>query len=172
MLPRVNGFARYDWNSPTTLYAGRPNWTVGVMASWSIFGGGSELADAAGASARARSARAGAEGAEAQAQLEIDAASRAVTVAMQRLELAAASAAQSREAHRLVDKRYTGGLATIAERLSAEATATGAALAHAAARYAVIDAVAQHRRAIGADPGALARLDTDRPNATTSGELR
>ena len=172
MLPRVNGFARYDWNSPTTLYAGRPNWTVGVMASWSLFGGGSELADAAGASARARSARAGAEGAEAQAQLEIDAASRAVTVAMQRLELAAASAAQSREAHRLVDKRYTGGLATIAERLSAEATATGAALAHAAARYAVIDAVAQHRRAIGADPGALARLDTDRPNATTSGELR
>ncbi|MEN9510095.1 MAG: hypothetical protein RLZZ621_2658 [Gemmatimonadota bacterium] len=172
MLPRVNGFARYDWNSPTTLYAGRPNWTVGVMASWSLFGGGSELADAAGASARARSARAGAEGAEAQAQLEIDAASRAVTVALQRLELAAASAAQSREAHRLVDKRYTGGLATIAERLSAEATATGAALAHAAARYAVIDAVAQHRRAIGADPGALARLDTDRPNATTSGELR
>lgn len=172
MLPRVNGFARYDWNSPATLYAGRPNWTVGVMASWSLFGGGSELADAAGAAARSRSARAGAEGAEAQAQVEIDASARAVAVALQRLELASTSSAQSREAHRLVEKRYAGGLATIAELLGAEATATGAALAHAAARYAVIDAVTQHRRAIGADPGALARLDTDAPLVTTSGELR
>lgn len=172
ILPRVNGFARYDWNSPATLYAGRPNWTVGVMASWSLFGGGSELADAAGASARARSARAGAEGAEAHARVEIDAATRAVTVALQRLELAAASAAQSREAHRLVEKRYAGELATIAELLGAEATATGAALAHAAARYTAIDAIAQHRRAIGADPGVLARLETADSHVTTSGELR
>lgn len=172
MLPRVNGFARYDWNSPATLYAGRPNWTVGVMASWSLFGGGSEVADVAGAAARARSARAGAEGAEAQAQVEIDVAARALAVALQRLDLAATSAAQSREAHRLVEKRYVGGLATIAELLGAEATATGAALAHAAARYAVIDAVAQHRRAIGADPGAIARLDTDASSLSTSGALR
>ena len=77
-----------------------------------------------------------------------------------------------REAHRLVEKRYVGGLATIAELLGAEATATGAALAHAAARYAVIDAVAQHRRAIGADPGAIARLDTDASSLSTSGALR
>jgi len=105
LLPRVNGFARYDYNSPTTLYGGRPNWTVGVMGSWSLFGGASELADVAGASARARSARAG------------------------------------------------------DELLGAETAATGAALAEAAARYTFIDALAQHRRAIGADPGALAQLD-------------
>jgi outer membrane protein TolC len=172
MLPRVNGFARYDWNSPATLYAGRPNWTVGVMASWSLFGGGSEVADVVGAAARARSARAGAEGAEAQAQVEIDVTARVLAVALQRLDLAATSAAQSREAHRLVEKRYVGGLATIAELLGAEATATGAALAHAAARYAVIDAVAQHRRAIGADPGAIARLDTDASSLSMSGALR
>ena len=65
------------------------------------------------------------------------------------LDLAALSAEQSREAWRLVEKRYAGGLATIAELLGAESSATGARLAHAAARYALIDALANHRRAIG-----------------------
>jgi outer membrane protein TolC len=82
-----------------------------------------------------------------------------VTLALQRLDLATMAAAQSREAHRLVEKRYGGGLATVAELLGAETAATGAALAEAAARYTLIDALAQHRRAIGADPGALAQLD-------------
>ncbi|MCE2954437.1 MAG: TolC family protein [Gemmatimonas sp.] len=159
LLPRVNGFARYDYNSPTTLYGGRPNWTVGVMGSWSLFGGASELADVAGASARARSARAGEEAAQVNARVETEAAARGVTLALQRLDLATMAAAQSREAHRLVEKRYGGGLATVAELLGAETAATGAALAEAAARYTFIDALAQHRRAIGADPGALAQLD-------------
>jgi outer membrane protein TolC len=159
LLPRVNGFARYDYNSPTALYAGKPNWTVGLMGSWSLFGGANELADVAGASARARSAKAGEEAAQANARVEADAAARAVTLASQRLDLAITAVAQSREAHRLVEKRYTGGLATIAELLGAETAATGAALAESAARYTLIDALAQHRRALGADPGALAQLE-------------
>lgn len=163
LLPRVNGFARYDYNSPATLYAGKPNWTVGVMGSWSLFGGASELADVAGASARARGARAGEEAAKVNARVEADAAARSVVLALQRLDIATSAATQSTEAHRLVEKRYAGGLATVAELLGAESAATGAALAQAAARYALIDALAQHRRAIGADPGALAQLD-----ATTS----
>ena len=170
LLPRVNGFARYDYNSPTTLYGGRPNWTVGVMGSWSLFGGASELADVAGASARARSARAGEEAAQVNARVETEAAARGVTLALQRLDLATMAAAQSREAHRLVEKRYGGGLATVAELLGAETAATGAALAEAAARYTFIDALAQHRRAIGADPGALAQLDGR--NAASTNDVR
>ncbi|MEQ1693453.1 MAG: TolC family protein [Gemmatimonas sp.] len=162
LLPRINSFARYDWNNPTAFYSGRKNWTVGVMASWSLFGGGSELADLAGATAREASATAGLEAGIAQAQLDADVARRAVTVAMQRLDLANSAAEQSREAHRLVDKRYAGGLATIAELLGAESLATGAALAHAAARFVLIDAIATHRRAIGADPAELALLDAAR----------
>ena len=169
LLPRVNGFARYDYNSPTTLYGGRPNWTVGVMGSWSLFGGASELADVAGASARARSARAGEEAAQVNARVETEAAARGVTLALQRLDLATMAAAQSREAHRLVEKRYGGGLATVAELLGAETAATGAALAEAAARYTFIDALAQHRRAIGADPGALAQLDGRHAASTPDG---
>ncbi len=159
LLPRVNGFARYDWNDPTALYSGRKNWTVGLMASWSLFGGGSELADLAGATARAESARAGQQAAIAAGQAEADAARRTIAVALQRLDLAEQSAAQSREAHRLVDKRYAGGLATVAELLAAETAATGTTLAHAAARYALIDALATYRRAIGADPAELTMLD-------------
>ena len=83
-------------------------------------------------------------------------------MALQRLDLAKAAAEQSREAHRLVDKRYAGGLATVAELLAAETASTGSALAYAAARYALIDALASHRRAIGADPADLATLDAAR----------
>lgn len=160
LLPQVNGFARYDWNSATTLYAGRPNWTVGIMASWSLFGGGSELADVAGARARATMAAVGQEAARAQAGLEADHTQRALKVALERLDLMTQAASQSREALRLVDKRYAGGLATIAELLAAETSATGASLQQAAARYDVIVAAAAHRLAIGADPGQLAALDS------------
>ena len=159
MLPRVNGFARYDWNDPRTLYAGQKNWTVGVMASWSLFGGNAELADVAVTSARADAARAGLDAARAQSRLERDDAARRLTLSLQRLTLARDAREQSREAYRLVQKRYDGGLATIAELLAAESSATGTALAHAAARYAVIDAIATWRRASGGDPAALTALD-------------
>lgn len=160
LLPRVNGFARYDWNDPRTLYAGQKNWTVGVMASWSLFGGNAELADVAATTARANAARAGLDAARAQSQLERDDAARRLTLSLQRLTLARDAADQSREAHRLVQKRYDGGLATIAELLAAESAATGASLGQAAARYAVIDAIATWRRASGGDPAALTALDS------------
>lgn len=162
LLPRVNSFARYDWNTPTALFGGRKNWTLGIVASWSVFGGGSELADIAGAGARARAAEAGADAARAQGALEMDVARRNIAVALQRLELADHAAAQSREAHRLVEKRYAGGLATIAELLGAESSATAATLMRSAARYALIDALVSYRLAIGADPASLAQLDPAR----------
>ncbi len=159
MLPRLNGFARYDWNTPTALFAGQKNWTVGLMASWALFNGGGTIAEVGAARATASSARAGADALRAKAALEDDATRRAVIVALQRLDLATLAAEQSREAHRLVDKRYAGGLTTIAELLAAEASATGASLAQSASRFALIEAIAAHRLAIGGDPAALAQLD-------------
>lgn len=162
MLPRLNSFARYEWNAPNGLFAGRKNWTVGLTASWSLFGGGSELADLAGATARAMGAAAGAQTARMQSTLEADAARRGVAVALLRLSLAEQADLQSREAHRLVERRYIGGVATIAELLGAEASATGSTLAHSAARYALLDALATHRRASGADPAELSLLESAR----------
>ncbi len=159
MLPRVNSFGRYDWFAPTTLFGGRPNWTLGVMASWSVFGGGSERADIDAAAARTRAASAGHDALAAQSVLEGATTRRAVALALQRLDLATLAAAQSGEAYRLVQKRYAGGLATIAELLGAESAATGKALAQLSARYALIDALVAHRQAIGADPSELRTLD-------------
>lgn len=159
MLPRLNSFARYDWNAPTGAFAGEKNWTVGVMATWNLFTGASELADLQGAAGRELAARAQAEAAVAQARLEADQTHTALDVALQRLALAEQGAAQSAEAHRLVARRYGGGLATVAELLDAQATETGSALALANARYGVITAAAARRQALGADPGELAALD-------------
>lgn len=159
LLPRLNSFARFDWNDPTVPFGGRRNWTVGVMASWSLFNGGSEWADIAGATARVAGAKASRDAALAESRLEADATLRGIVLALQRLDLADRAADASREAHRLVEKRYAGGLATIADLLAAESSATSAALGQAAARFAVIDAITAHRRATGADPADLADLD-------------
>lgn len=160
LLPRLNGIARYDWNSLDRPYAGQKNWTVGVMASWSLFNGASELADLQVTTARESAARAGAEGTAAQARLQAEQTRTALSVALTRLGISEQAAAQSAEAHRLVEKRYGGGLATVAELLDAQATETQSALALTQARYGVITAAAEHRQAIGADPGALAALDS------------
>lgn len=163
MLPRVNAFGRYDWNDADQAFGGEKSWTVGVMASWTVFGGASEIADIQGAAGRAAAAQAGAEAAQATAGLELEQSRTALLVALQRLAIAEQGAAQGAEAHRLVTRRYTGGLATAAELLDAQATETGSALALTHARYAVIVAAAERRRTLGADPAALAVLDGAAP---------
>jgi outer membrane protein len=162
LLPRLNSFARYDWFTPGTLFGGQKNWTVGVMASWSAFGGGRELADRQVALAGQRAAHAGLDAMRAQGAQEIASARRGVVLALRQLDLATRAAAQGREAYRLVDKRYAGGLATIAERLGAESAATATALGETAALQQLIAAVALHRRTTGRDAGALVALDQAR----------
>jgi outer membrane protein TolC len=159
LLPRLNGFARYDWNSPTRPYAGDRNWTVGVMASWSPFAGPSELADIKAAEARAVMAQAQAEAARANAKLDDEQTRTALTVALTRLEIAERGAAQSAEAHRIVSRKYEGGLATVVELLDAQAVETQSALALSEARWGTIVAGAARRLALGIDPATLAALD-------------
>lgn len=157
-LPRINGFARYDWNSADRLYGGDENWTVGVMASWTPFAGASELAERQGASGRADAARAGLEAASAQAALEIERAASGRRVALARLEIAERALAQSTEAHRIVTKKYEGGLATVLELLDAAALQTQTELGLTHARYVGIVAAAEERRARGYDPAEIAGL--------------
>ena len=161
LLPRVNGSARYDWNSPSRIGGGSPAWTVGAVASWSVFGGGRELADTRGAAARLRVAAAQAEGAEAHAALQRQSADEAFSVALQRSAIADTAMTQSGEALRIVRRKYDGGLATVSELLAAAAADTQVRLMLADARYRVIVATASRLQAWGADPGALAALDPD-----------
>lgn len=167
-LPRVNSFARYDWNSADRLYTGDRNWTVGIMASWSVFAGAGDLADVEATRSHLASAQAQAEGARAQARLELQQSRTALTVALTRLTFAEQGAAQSAEAHRIVGRKYEGGLATVVELLDAQAVETQSALALAQARWSAIVADAERRQALGLDPASLAVLDDNSRLATDS----
>ena len=158
-LPRINSFARYDWNSPTRVYGGDRNWTAGVLATWSLFAGAGEIADVQATSARETNARAQAEAAQANGRLQVEQTRTALIVALTRLEISERAVAQSGEAHRIVARKYEGGLASVTELLDAQTVDTQSALAFAQARYTVIVDAAERRLAIGRDPGTLAVLD-------------
>lgn len=162
-VPRVNAFARLDWNSDTRPYAGEENWTAGVMLSWSPFAGASEISEIRAAAGRERAARAGAEAAQAQARLELEAAETRRRVAQQRLDIAERATRQSAEAHRIVERKYEGGLATVVELLVAAAVETQSGLGLSAALHAAIVAEAERRHAAGLDLAALSSLDNDEP---------
>lgn len=154
-LPRLSGFGRYDWNSPSQIFGGRSSYTVGIIASWSPLAGASEIADRQAARGRADAARAMAEAADAGAALERNATRIQLAVAIAQLGIAEISVTQSAEAHRIVAKKYTGGLATIAELLSAAVLETQTRLGLSEARYQAIVAAAAARQAAGADLTAL-----------------
>jgi len=155
-LPRLNGFGRIDWNTPDTPFGGKSAWTLGVMLTWSPFAGGSELAEIRAAAGRKTSAAAMADAAHAEASLEFARASESQTVALARLDIAERAVAQAREAHRIVARKYDGGLATISELFDAAAVETATDLGFSAARFDTIVAAAERRRAQGLDLSVLA----------------
>lgn len=159
LIPRINGFGRYDWNDPDALFGGERSWTVGVMATWTPFSGAGEIADRRGARARAVAARAMAEAARAQAALEGAARESDVVVALERLTIAERAVDQGAEAERLVARRYAGGLAPITELLGAQAAETQTRLGLAEARVNVITALAARALARGADPALVAAIE-------------
>ncbi|MHB1298516.1 MAG: TolC family protein [Gemmatimonadaceae bacterium] len=162
-LPRLNALARYDWNSASRLYAGIPSWTVGVMATWTPFAGASELAERQVSKGNEAAARAMAEAARARASLEAEQAGNALRAALAGLAIAERAVEQSAEAHRMVARKYEGGLATIVELLDASAVETRSALRFSAARHAVITSAAERRKALGRDPATLVALEDPAP---------
>jgi outer membrane protein TolC len=158
-LPRLNGFGRIDWNTPRTPFGGKSSWTIGVMLAWSPFAGASELAEIRSASGRKTSAGAMAEAARAGASLELARARDARALALARLEIAERGVVQAREAHRIVARKYEGGLASVTELFDAAAAETSSELACSAARFDAIVAAAQGQRAAGRDLSALLELE-------------
>jgi outer membrane protein TolC len=136
------------------------------MASWSPFSGASEIAEARATAARRHLANAMHEGGEARAALEVQQTARALQVALARLDLAERAVQQATEAHRIVARKYEGGLAAVVELLDASAAETQTRLAEAGARYGLILTSAERRRALGLDPAALASLDASTLTST------
>jgi outer membrane protein TolC len=100
-----------------------------------------------------------AEAAEAGAELERKATQTQLAVALAQLGIAEVSVTQAAEAHRMVGKKYAGGLATIADLLGAAAVETQTRLGLSEARYRAIVAVAAAHHAAGADLTALTVLE-------------
>ncbi len=167
VLPRLNSFARYDWNDAARLFANDKNWTVGVMATWSPFTGGSEIAERRTTEARAAAARAMADGAAMAAGFDAARATTDVHVALERLAIAERSATQSTDAHRIVTRRYEGGLASVVELLDAAAAETGTFVALDKARYDVTVALSARRLAIGLDPGSIGTINDKTPSRSS-----
>ncbi|HET7468146.1 MAG TPA: TolC family protein, partial [Gemmatimonadales bacterium] len=101
--------------------------------------------------------------AAARGLLEQAEAATALATARVRMAASAQAVDQSTEAHRIVTRRYDGGLATVVELFDAAAEETAARLADADARYQFILALARSRRATGQDPADLAGLDEMEP---------
>lgn len=158
-LPRLNGFGRYDWNSADQPFGGPGAYTIGIMASWSPFAGASEIAERQAARGRLQAASAGAEAAQAAARLEREATTTRSMVALAQLGIAEVAVEQASEAHRIVARKYAGGLATVAELIGAASTETQARLGLAEARYQAIVADAAARQASGRDLMALTALE-------------
>lgn len=158
-LPSVGAMARSDWASVSQPFGGSPFWTAGVMVTIPVFSGGGELADRQRAVAQSGAAEARAEGAAAMATLEAAQARIARSVAMERMLIAERALEQSREALRLVQRRYDGGLAAITELLDAGAARSAAELSTLAARHDVLVAIAAERIALGLDFSPLLALD-------------
>lgn len=159
LLPRANAFGRLDWHDPSSPFGGRRSWTVGVMASWSPFSGGAELAERRAAGARRGIAEAQAEAATAAARADAAAAADELRLAVERLATAERAIGQAGEAHRIVTRKYAGGLATVVEVFDAAATETAARLDEAAARGGILVASAALRRARGLDLRPLLALE-------------
>ena len=159
MLPRLNSFGRLDWNSGSTPYGGDEAWTIGVAMTWTPFSGGSEQAERKAAAGRREAAVAMAEAVEARAVLDASEAEEAVRAALDRLDIAERAVLQSAEAHRIVTRKYAGGIATVVELFDAVAAETGSRLAFEQGRFDVVAAVAARRQARGLDLSPLEELD-------------
>jgi outer membrane protein TolC len=159
LVPRINTFGRLDWNSPDTPFGGREAWTVGIMLSWSPFTGGSELAQRSAAEGRRLGAQAQAEAVEAKGELERAQAATSLEVALAQMTILDTAVTQSVEAHRIVSRKYAGGLSTVIELFDAAARETAARLGASRARYDAIMALAERWRASGSELSALTRLE-------------
>jgi outer membrane protein TolC len=77
-------------------------------------------------------------------------------VALERLRIADDAVEQSAEAHRIVTRKYEGGLADVVELLGASATETEARLRQSHARWNAIVSAAEQLQSAGRNPALLA----------------
>jgi outer membrane protein TolC len=129
------------------------------MARWSLFSGATELVERSRARAEAARAEAEADAAVAGAHLEQDQRRIELEVARAALGIAERAIGQAGDAHRIITRKYEGGLATVTELLEAAALEVRARVERAAAAFRLLVAVGAWDVAMGYDLTELTILD-------------
>jgi outer membrane protein len=153
-LPQIATVGGYDFARPNPKIfprqdAWKPSWDVGVNVSWSVFDGGRVRAEVAEASANQKAAEERLKDFDVNVSVEVR--QRAADVASARAAIAASEVGvrSATEARRVIDERYSAGVATNTEVLDAEVALLQADLDRTRALANVKLAEARLDRALG-----------------------
>ncbi|PWB72416.1 MAG: hypothetical protein C3F15_11080 [Holophagae bacterium] len=152
--PAVGLAAQWDLARPNVRYlpledAWNDSWSVGLLASWTVFDGERALSDAAAVRAEAQAMAADRDELARQVRLQVETARLSLEAALEAVESADAArkaAAAREEASR---ERYAAGLAPIVEMMDAQAELADAEVAQITVRAAAWIAAADVQRAVG-----------------------
>ncbi|NTV47806.1 MAG: TolC family protein, partial [Chlorobiales bacterium] len=136
-LPRINGFARYDWNSDKLFGGDGKNWMLGIRLEWNVLEGLGigKYGRVQKASAEAEEMRLKYEEVKEKSVVEVRQASRDLNSAKERVDISQKSVAQADASYQIVSKRFREGLERSSELLTKEAMLTNAKLRLLKAKY-------------------------------------
>ena len=134
-LPRLNGFANWEWNASEVFRNESSNRTIGLQMSWHIFDGLAHWGGNKQAAARARQVEIQYRQARQQAENQVAAAQRKIQTARQRIRVAETAVRQARESLHIVEERFKEGLEKTADLQTKENMLTRAKLRLLKARH-------------------------------------
>jgi outer membrane protein TolC len=152
--PSVAAVALLDYSRPNARYfpqsdEWKDSWSVGLVASWTLFDGGRAGADAAATRAEREAVLAEDTELRRRILLDVAMAHRDLGTALEVLPSTEAARAAATAREQAVRERYQAGVATMVETLDAQETLTSAEVAQINARAAAWLAMAVLDRAVG-----------------------
>lgn len=134
-LPTLDGFAGWELDQLHFTNTGGSNWTVGLTLHFNLFRGGADRAAVASAVAERQARQARLDDLKTAVDLQVRQAWYAVKTASEQLQVSRQAAEQATAALKIVQNRYTSGLATITDLLRAQTELTSARTQFVQASY-------------------------------------
>jgi outer membrane protein len=152
--PAVGLAAQWNLERPNARYlpledAWNDAWSIGLLASWTVFDGQRALSEAAAVRAEAQAMAADRGELARQVRLQVETARLALEAALEAVESADASRAAAAAREEASRERYAAGLAPIVEMSDAQAVLTDAEVSQITVRATAWIAAAELERAIG-----------------------
>lgn len=129
-MPQLGAFARYAIDSHSLSGVDGSSWMAGAVLRWDLFTGFSDRSAIDAARARSRRASAATAQLTAQVQREVLAAERSLAAARRQIDVALAALRHADEQLRIVSAESAAGVASVSDRLDAEAVWQLARLRH------------------------------------------